>query len=158
MKEQETIKVKIKKLSEEAQIPQYARSGDAGLDLVATSKNQVMSDGFYSQDLKYIEYGTSLALELPKGYVALLFPRSSISDTDLSLCNSVGIVDEKYRGEIKFRFRATKNEMQYQVGERVGQMLIIPYPTIELEEVKELSKTERGTGGFGSTGNGKPIC
>ena len=48
--------------------------------------------------------------------------------------------------------------MQYQVGERVGQMLIIPYPTIELEEVKELSKTERGTGGFGSTGNGKPIC
>ena len=150
--------IKFKKIHEDAVKPTYSRSGDACLDLTAISKNQVMSEGFYSQDLKYIEYGTGLAVEVPENHVALIFPRSSISETDLTLTNSVGVIDSGYRGEIKFRFRATKNEMQYQVGERVGQMLIIPYPTIELEEVKELSKTERGTGGFGSTGNGKPIC
>ena len=152
------MKVRFKKLREEAVTPSYSKVGDAAMDLTAISKNQVMSEGFYSQDLKYIEYGTGLAVEVPENHVALIFPRSSISETDLTLTNSVGVIDSGYRCEIKFRFRATKNEMQYQVGERVGQMLIIPYPTIELEEVKELSKTERGTGGFGSTGNGKPIC
>lgn len=147
-----TLKVKFKKLSEDAVTPQYARPGDGAMDLVATSKNQVMSDGFYSQDLKYLEYGTSLAFEIPDGHIGLLFPRSSISDTDLTLCNSVGLVDSKYRGEVKVRFRVTKNEMQYQVGDKVCQLVIMPFPQIELEEVSKLSETERGTGGFGHSG------
>jgi len=146
------MKVRFKKLSENAVTPSYSKPGDAAMDLTAITKNQVMGGGFYTQDLKYLEYGTGLAVEVPEGHVALIFPRSSISETDLTLTNSVGVIDSGYRGEIKFRFRATKNEMQYQVNERVGQMLIIPYPTIELEEVKELSKTERGTGGFGHSG------
>jgi dUTP pyrophosphatase len=149
--------VKFKKLKEEAVTPSYSKAGDAAMDLTAITKNQVMNTDFYSQDLKYLEYGTGLSIEVPENHVALIFPRSSISETDLTLTNSVGVIDSGYRGEIKFRFRATKNEIQYNVGDRVGQMLIIPYPTIELEEVKELSKTERGTGGFGST-NGKPKC
>jgi dUTP pyrophosphatase len=104
-------------------------------------------------------YGVGLAIEIPEGYVGLIFPRSSNAKTDLYLTNHVGVVDSGYRGEIMFKFRKSnviKNFQEarlYHVGERVGQLMIIPYPQIELEEVEELSSTERGNGGYGSTGN-----
>jgi len=139
-------KVKIKRLHKDAVIPSYSRQGDAGMDLVATSK-------FYD-DFDNICYGTGLALEIPEGYVGLLFPRSSISKTDLTLRNSVGIIDSGYRGEIVFKFNniLMSSCEPYNVKERIGQLIIIPYPTIEFEEVEELSTTERGAQGFGSTG------
>lgn len=138
------MKVKIKKLTDKAVIPKYAKDGDAGLDLTATSRRQ---DG-----AGFIEYGTSLAVEIPYGYVGLIFPRSSISKVNMSLTNSVGVVDSGYRGEIKFRFKpAGVGKGLYDVGERVGQLVVLPYPNIELEEVTELSETARGDGGFGST-------
>jgi len=139
-------KVKIKRLHKDAVIPSYSRQGDAGMDLVATSK-------FYD-DFDNICYGTGLALEIPEGYVGLLFPRSSISKTDLTLRNSVGIIDSGYRGEITFKFNniLMSSCEPYNVKERIGQLIIIPYPTIEFEEVEELSTTERGAQGFGSTG------
>ena len=139
-------KVKIKRLHKDAVIPSYSRQGDAGMDLVATSK-------FYD-DFDNVCYGTGLALEIPEGHVGLLFPRSSISKTDLTLRNSVGIIDSGYRGEITFKFNniLMSSCEPYNVKERIGQLIIMPYPTIEFEEVKELSTTERGEGGYGSTG------
>lgn len=144
------MKVKIKKLHLEAVVPQYAKDGDAGIDLFAISKTRNKETG-------YIEYSTGLAIEIPKGFVGLIFPRSSISNKFQYLTNSVGVIDSGYRGEIKFRFRNLfaideKADCIYQPGEKVGQLMIIPYPNIELEEVKELSETERGNGGFGSSG------
>ena len=138
--------VKIKRLHKDSVLPKYSKPGDAGLDLVATSK-------FYD-DFDNVCYGTGLALEIPEGYVGLLFPRSSISKTDLTLRNSVGIIDSGYRGEITFKFNniLMSSCEPYNVKERIGQLIIMPYPTIEFEEVEELSTTERGAQGFGSTG------
>lgn len=157
------MKVKIKKLHENAVIPKYAQKGDAGLDLTATS-------------IKYDDhgnavYGTGLAVEIPDGYVGYLFPRSSISKKTLALTNSVGVIDSNYRGEIMFKFKPdmkcfgiNPDNLQtleqsewieikdYDIGERIGQLIIMPIPSIELEEVEELSETTRGAGGFGSTG------
>jgi dUTP pyrophosphatase len=99
-----------------------------------------------------VTYNTGLAIEIPEGHVGLLFPRSSISKTVLSLANSVGVIDSGYRGSIMFKFRYPEEGMVYDVGDRVGQIIIMPYPTIEFEETEELSSTERGQGGFGSTG------
>lgn len=147
------MKLKIKKLNENAVIPSYAKDGDACFDLTCVSVN--IED-------KYIEYGTGLAVEIPKGYVGLIFPRSSVTKKDLMLKNGTGIIDSGYRGEISFRFHRFTHELLgmtipmpdiYEIGERVGQMMILPYPTVEFEEVDELSDTERGKGGYGSTGN-----
>jgi dUTP pyrophosphatase len=139
--------VKIKKLHKNAVIPAYAKPGDAGLDLTATS---VVTDEYGN-----VVYGTGLAIEIPYGYAGLLFPRSSNSKTDLYLTNHVGVVDSGYRGEIMFKYRPYNGLVDskvYSVGERVGQIVILPYPSVSFEEVEQLSDTERGEGGYGSTG------
>jgi len=143
----EKLKVKIKKLDKNAVIPQYAKPGDAGLDLTATSKSY--------DDFDNVCYGTGIAVEIPEGYVGLLFPRSSISKTDLILRNSVGVIDSGYRGEITFKFnnKLLSSCESYNIKERIGQLIIMPYPQIEFEEVEELSVTERNTGGYGSSGS-----
>jgi dUTP pyrophosphatase len=135
------LNVKIKKLVDEAKVPEYSQNGDAGLDLTAVNVS-------YSDD--YIEYSTGLALEIPEGYVGLVFPRSSISKLKTSLCNSVGVIDSNYRGEVKLRFRNFGSI--YTVGERIGQLIIMPYPEVEFNVVDELGDTNRGSGGFGSSG------
>ena len=138
------MKVKVKKLVENAVIPHYAKEGDAGLDLTATSV-EIKDDK--------VTYGCGLAFEIPKGYVGLLFPRSSNADKDLLLTNSVGVIDSGYRGEITAVFKKIEYLAEaYKVGERFAQMIILPYPEIELEEAEELSVTERGSKGYGSTG------
>jgi dUTP pyrophosphatase len=139
--------VKIKKLHNNAVVPQYAKAGDAGMDLVATE----VIDGYGFS----VTYGTGLAMEIPEGYVGLVFPRSSIRKYDISLTNCVGVIDSGYRGEIQATFRKEAGipSKRYEVGDKIAQMIILPYPTIEFVEVDELSDTERGTGGFGSTGN-----
>lgn len=146
----EPLQVKIKKLNENAVIPTYAKPGDAGMDLTAVS---VHYDEYHN-----IVYGTGLAFEIPEGYVGLVFPRSSNRKTTMYLTNSVGVIDSGYRGEVMVSYKSRDAEVnagslpQYKVGERVAQMIIMPYPTIEFVEVDELSKTEREDGGFGSTG------
>ena len=145
------MKVRFKKLSTNAVTPSYAKPGDAGLDISAI-RNQISTDN------NYIEYFTGLAVEVPAGHVGLLFPRSSVSKTDLRLANCVGVIDSGYRGEITFRYKFQKDSFfaglkRFEDKDRVGQLVIIPYPNIELEEVSELSDTERGEGGYGSTGN-----
>tara|TARA_E500000178_G_C16850999_1_gene675125 strand:+ start:271 stop:711 length:441 start_codon:yes stop_codon:yes gene_type:complete len=139
------VKIKFKKLNERAEIPFYAKDGDAGMDLVATTLVRTS---------KFFEYGTDLAMEIPKGYVGLLFPRSSISKTDHFLRNSVGVIDSGYRGEIKLRMSIPAlGETEYLIGDKVGQLILMKLPWVEIEEVEELSDTDRGEGGFGSTGN-----
>ena len=140
------MKVKIKKLHPLAVIPTYAKSGDAGMDFVAT---KVISEETYS-----ITYGTDISMEIPEGFVGLVFPRSSIRKYELNLSNSVGVIDSGYRGELQATFRKTHGDASetYNVGDKIFQMIIIPYPQIEFEEVDELSDTDRGEGGFGSTG------
>lgn len=157
------MKVKFKKLSDDAILPSYAKPGDAGLDITATSDGVVIHNKENDPSWYYIEYKTGLAVELPDNHVGLMLPRSSISKSALFLANSVAVVDSKFRGECCFRFKidagavdqATKDRVQaevYKKGDRIGQMLILPYPTIEPEWAEELSETERGQGGFGSTG------
>ena len=153
------MEVKIKKLNPNAIIPTYAKPGDGGMDLVATS---IISD-----TPEQITYGMGIALEIPEGFVGLIFPRSSIRKTGLQLSNSVGVCDSGYRGELQATFNKIfggermYDEMKvkeiqpndfYKVGDRIAQIMIIPYPPIEFVEADELSNTERGEGGFGSTG------
>ena len=139
--------VKFKKLVPEAVIPEYAKPGDAGKDLVATSRS-------WSDEMQCWIYGTGLAVEIPEGHVGLLFPRSSIRKYGIILTNHVGVIDSGYRGEIMLTFRPAMagGAHVYNVGERIGQLIIIPYPQYESIEAEELSETERGEGGHGSTG------
>ena len=141
------LEVKFKKLVPEAKIPAYAKPGDAGLDLTATSKH-------WSDDFQCWIYGTGLAVEIPYGYVGLLFPRSSVRKYGLALTNCVGVVDSGYRGEIMATYRPQTNGTgrEYNIGDHVCQLIIMPYPTINPVEATELSSTERGDAGHGSTG------
>lgn len=138
--------LKIKKLHDNAVIPSYAKPGDAGLDLVATD---IIEESMYM-----VKYGTGLAVEIPEGYVGLLFPRSSVSKTNLTLANSVGVIDSGYRGQIMCVFNKVNNPMleSYKVGDKVAQLVLVAAPQFSINEVNELSTTERGDGGFGSTG------
>lgn len=140
------MNIKVKKLHKDAIIPFYSKAGDAGMDLTSVSSKIVNE-----KDHGYIEYDTGLAIEIPENHVGLVFPRSSISKTGLILANAVGVIDSGYRGSIKCRFKAIPNSTVYNDGDRIAQLMILPYPQITFEEVKELSETSRGEGGFGST-------
>ena len=147
------MKVRIKKLHEGAKVPSYSKEGDAGLDFTAVEISR--------DNVGNITYHTGLAVEIPEGYVGLLFPRSSICKKQQFLTNGVGVIDSSYRGEIMAKFKPVMGTYdtildlfesnEYQVGDRIVQMIILPYPQIEFEEVEELSSSERGHGGFGST-------
>lgn len=166
---QTTLNVKTKILDPTIPTPalQYAKNGDAGIDLTATSIT-------YDKD-KNVVYGTNRAFEIPEGYVGLLFPRSSNSKKDLLMSNSVGVIDSGFRGEVQVKYKTSlevsgsrvKNDNTevdltsvtfghklniYDINERIGQLIIIPYPKVQFEEVSELSETDRGSGGYGSTG------
>ena len=157
------MKVKFKKLSDDAVLPSYSKHGDAGLDIIATSDGKAVASEDPRSLWYYIEYKTDLSVEIPEGYVGFLFPRSSISKTALALANSIGVIDSGYRGEICFRFKVDhvvilEAEQQkgsvadYKKGDRIGQLVILPYPMIEPEFADELSSSERGQSGFGSSG------
>lgn len=141
------MKVKIKRLNKDAVLPYKAHATDAGMDMVATSRD---FDGNGN-----VVYGTGIAVEIPQGYVGLVFPRSSVSRQDMVLSNSVGVIDSGYRGEITFKFKTVGSKMypdMYHVGDRIGQLIILPYPDILWDEVDELEDSDRGDGGYGSTG------
>lgn len=142
------MKVRFEKRHENAVIPSYSNPGDAGMDLTAVSIDVVNE-----VDHGYVEYDTGIAMEIPEGYVGLIYPRSSISRKGMWLSNSVGVIDSGYRGTITCRFKAIPSTSIYEVGERVAQLIIMPYPKIEFEEVNELTDSIRGEGGYGSSGN-----
>jgi dUTP pyrophosphatase len=140
------MKVKIKKVHPDAVKPKYAKESDAGMDLVATS---IIENTSFQ-----ITYGLGIAMEIPDGMVGLVFPRSSIRNTELILSNSVGVIDAGYRGELQATFNKLNglDSVSYNVGDRIAQIIIVPHPIIQIVEVDELSESSRGIGGFGSTG------
>jgi dUTP pyrophosphatase len=153
------MKIRFKKLVPEAKTPYKAIDIDAGFDLYCTSIDETPD---------FIQYNTGIAVEIPEGYVGLIFPRSSITKYDLMLKNSIGVIDASYRGEIMCRFQPIINNniknivfevndiefnKRYDIGDRVAQIVFMELPKITLVEAQELSETQRGEGGFGSTGN-----
>ena len=141
--------VKFKKLHDDTKIPSYAHNTDAGLDLTAVSFTQE----FDKSNKLVLVYHTGLAVEIPEGYVGLIFMRSSISDKSISLTNAVAVIDSGYRGELLLKYKITTDSLPtiYQPGEKIGQLIIIPYPKINPIEAEELSSSDRNEGGFGST-------
>ena len=141
-----TMIVNVKKLNDKATLPARAHDTDAGFDLTATSV--VEKDGM-------VVCGTGLAFEIPVGYVGLIFPRSSIAKTSLQMSNCVGVADSGYRGEIICKFRKCCGgpiNLIYEVGERIAQIIIMPFPEVSFKESEALSDSPRGANGFGSTG------
>lgn len=137
------VKIKIKKLHPDAVIPKYAKAGDAGLDLTAVD---IVADDHT------LTYKTGLAIELPPWHVGLLFPRSSVYRTGQILSNCVGVIDSGYRGEIMLKYTLSPYATEYEIGDRVGQIIIVPYPRIDFHQVESLTETDRGSKGYGSTG------
>lgn len=138
--------MKIKVLDKNC-IPKKSHSIDAGFDLKARECLSV-----FPQDTEFIP--TGVCVEIPVGFVGLLFPRSSISKTPLRMANSVGVIDAGFTGEIKVPLYNTseveiRDIEQY---ERIAQLVIVPLADVSIEVVDELDTTERGVGGFGSTG------
>lgn len=142
------MQVRIKKLNPDAVIPTHGKPGDAGFDLTAISCN-------YDAEHDYYCYGTGLAIEIPEGYYGAIVPRSSIRKTEAIMQNTPGTIDSGYRGEIMvtFKNRDKNNTLKpFKVGERIAQIIFKKYEEVEFIESNELSETERGTGGHGSTG------
>lgn len=143
------MKVRIKKLNERAVIPTYGSAGSAGGDLYnAEEKDSVIASG------ETVFIGTGLAVEIPEGYVGLVYARSGLAcKKGLAPANKVGVIDSDYRGEIKVALHNHGNQAQtVATGERIAQLVIAPYVFVEYEETDDLSDTVRGEGGFGSTG------
>lgn len=169
------INLKIKKLYDEVPTPTYGTSGSAGLDLTAMSR-------FYDKNGNVV-YGTGIAVEIPEGYVGLLFPRSSITKKDIIVKNCVGVIDSDYRGEIMLKccpslgfaenegnenfrygigteqdwynsvtYQDYNTNQHYKIGDKCCQLILMEIPKMNIQIVNELSETERGIGGYGSTG------
>lgn len=142
--------MRIKKLHEKAVVPHYATEGSAGLDLTVISDEDTIVIPYKSTML----CRTGLAFEIPKGYVGLIYIRSSVgSKLDLVLSNQVGVIDSDYRGEVMLPLRNLgRSARVINSGTRIAQMVITPINQVNIEVVDELSETKRGVGGFGSTG------
>lgn len=138
------MEVKIKRLHPDSKIPKYAKEGDAGMDLTVTEVEYL--------DSEHIKLHFGLAFEIPSGYVGYIFPRSSCYKQRQILSNSVGVLDSGYRGEVSAVMIGNNKDYMYKKGDRAAQIIIMPIPHIEFEEVETLSETERGTGGYGSSG------
>ena len=143
------MELKFKRLTDSAVLPIRAHKGDAGLDLTAIDITLEPNEAGQT----VLVYHTGLAVEIPEGHVGLLFPRSGIYKKSIFLTNCVGVIDENYRGEIMAKFHVTTNGAPaiYKPGERFAQLIILPIPSMTVVEAEELSETDRGDGGFGST-------
>lgn len=149
------MKIRFKKMRENAVEPQRAHSSDAGYDLTAAWVKE--------DDCGNVVYGCGVAVEIPPGYVGLVFPRSSVAKKRMLLSNGVGVIDSGYRGEILAKFKPTvpagplgllqRLGFVYEVGDRIAQMVVMKLPEVEFEEAEELGESDRGEGGYGSTGN-----
>lgn len=140
------MEIRIKKLVPEAVLPQKAHEDDAGYDLTAVNVSVDAKRGI-------VTYGTGLAIEVPKGCVGLLFPRSSVYKHQLGLANCVGVLDHGYQGEVTFKFRILQPHIsRYSIGDRIGQLVVVKLPDTEVVEVDGFEPSERGEGGYGSSG------
>lgn len=145
------MNIKFKRLSENAIAPVKAHATDAGFDLTCSSITTEINE----RGQLIIVYHTGIAVEIPEGYFGALVPRSSIATKTLMLTNSLGTIDAGYRGEIMAKMKATTDVIPavYKEGDRFAQLLILPVPEVQFEEAEELSESDRGESGYGSTGN-----
>ena len=143
--------VKVKKLQPRAILPAYGSQAAAGADLYAL----LDGDSLEIAAGETVLIGTGLALEIPSGYVGLVYARSGLATKKgLAPANKVGVIDSDYRGELKVALYNQSGKSQtISAGERIAQLVIAPYLSASFEEADELSDTERGSGGFGSTGS-----
>ena len=149
-KEEEKMQIKIKKLSETAKMPAKSSDGSAGFDLYLDEEmTQYLTPG------KTHMFHTNIALEIPKGYFGAIFARSGLSSKHgIRPATCVSVIDSDYRGEIGVPLHNDNKEESYKIEphERVAQLVILPIPEVELVETDTLEETERGNGGFGSSG------
>lgn len=143
------MKINIKKLNENATIPTRGSSQAAGYDLYACINKTI-----YIAPHTTVKIGTGLSVEIPDGYFGGIFARSGLATKKgLRPSNCVGVCDSDYRGEYIVAIHNDTDEMMsIEPNERIAQLIVVPYLPVEFNEVDELSETERGTGGFGSTG------
>lgn len=141
------MEIKIKLLSDKVKLPVKGTPDSAGYDLTVASV-------FWDRSNNVVSYGFGIALEIPKGWVGLVFPRSSVYKKNLDLTNCVGIIDSDYRGEIsaKFRLINPNEDNVYTIGERAAQIVFIKHDDVDFKVSEELSETIRGDGGYGHTG------
>lgn len=143
------MELKIKRVREDAILPTRGDSEAAGIDLYACLEGSItLVPGATAM------IPTGISCEFPEGYFGLMLPRSSVgAKRHLVLGNTAGVIDFSYRGEILMAFTNTgKQNQTIEHGERLAQMILLPYVTYNIVETDELSETERGEGGFGSTG------
>ena len=151
-----TLKINIKKLNDNAIIPTHGSEYAAGYDLYAgCADNDALMETNVIKPQGTMKIHTGLAMEIPKGYFGAIFARSGMATKQgLRPANCVGVIDSDYRGEIIVALRNdSDSEQVINSGERIAQIVIMPYLPIEFKEVNSLEDTERGDGGFGSTGS-----
>ena len=146
------MSIKVKKIHPKALLPKYATEGAACFDIFALV-NTVEGSVLVSSSIPAI-IDTGLSFEIPEGYVMLVFSRSGHGfKNDVRLANCVGVIDSDYRGELKVKLTADSySVLEVNYGDRIAQGMLVPVGRVIFEEVSELSSTERGHGGFGSTG------
>lgn len=147
------MNIKVCKLNEKAKLPIRGSEQAAGYDLCACFPED-WGERLVIQPNETIKVGTGLTMELPEGYFGAIFARSGLSiKQGLRPANCVGVVDSDYRGEY---IVALHNDSDYEEriydGDRIAQLVLLPYQTMNFQEVNSLSETDRGSGGFGSTG------
>lgn len=143
------MKVKVKKLDDKAKLPEYGSDFAAGADLYAMLDEALTIEAGQTAFIH-----TGLAMEMPMGCMGLIYARSGMAcKRDLAPANKVGVIDSDYRGEIIVAMHNHGAQPQtIEPGERIAQLVIAPYIAVKFEEAEELKETERGCGGFGSTG------
>lgn len=145
------INLKVKRLTETSKLPTYAHDGDACFD--------IYSDGVCSRCHGYLvpspheTHNTGLSFDIPKGYAMMVYSRSGMGfNHDVRLANCVGVIDSGYKGELKVKLTCDGLATTYGKGDRIAQAMLIPVPVVKIVEVDDIGDSERGNGGFGSSG------
>ena len=144
----DNVHVSIKILSRDAQIPHMAYNGDAGVDLRSVER-------IVLEPQERAMVTTGLAIALPEGYAGFVLPRSGLAAKHgISIVNAPGLIDSNYRGELKVILLNTDPDKSFtiEIGDRIAQLIVMPVPTINFEQVEELTESQRGESGFGSSG------
>ena len=142
------MKLNVKRLTDTAKIPTYAHEGDACFD--------IYSDGTHQLAQHWSTHRTGLKFEIPRGYAMMIYSRSGMAfKSDVRLANCVGVVDSGFVGEVMVKLSSDSRcigALAFRQGDRIAQAMLIPVPAVWFEEVDDMADTERGDGGFGSSG------
>lgn len=145
------INLKVKRLTETAKLPTYAHDGDACFDIYSDGVSVRRHNHLIASP--YETHSTGLSFGIPKGYAMMVYSRSGMGfNNDVRLANCVGVIDSGYKGELMVKLTCDGDATPYEKGDRIAQAMLIPVPAVEIEEVDYIGDSERGNGGFGSSG------